>query len=75
MVLSRIQEILADHLNLTAEEIKMESNITSDLGADSLDLVEMIMDFEEEFNVSIPDAEVEKIKTVGDLVNFIEANK
>jgi len=58
-----------------ADQIKPESNFVDDLGADSLDTVELIMSFEEEFGVEIPDTEAEKIKTVQDVINYIEANK
>jgi acyl carrier protein len=58
-----------------ADQVKPESNFVDDLGADSLDTVELIMSFEEEFGVEIPDTEAEKIKTVQDVINYIEANK
>ena len=60
---------------MDADQIKPESNFVDDLGADSLDTVELIMSFEEEFGVEIPDTEAEKIKTVQDVINYIEANK
>ncbi len=60
---------------MDADQIKPESNFVDDLGADSLDTVELIMSFEEEFGVEIPDTEAEKIKTVQDVINYIEAHK
>ena len=58
-----------------ADEVTLESTCIDDLGADSLDIVELIMAFEEEFNVEIPDEAAEKIKTVQDVVNYIDQNK
>ena len=60
---------------MDADQVKPESNFIDDLGADSLDTVELIMSFEEEFGVEIPDTEAEKIKTVQGVINYIEANK
>lgn len=75
MVFEKIQALLADHLNLDEDEIKMESNIIDDLKADSLDIVEMVMELEDEFGVSVPDDKVQTLKTVGDLVQFIESEQ
>ncbi len=75
MVYERIKEILADQLDATADSMTMESDIAADLGADSLDVVELLMTIEDEFEVEIPDEEIENIKTIGDLVKYIEANK
>lgn len=75
MVFEKIQALLADHLNLDESEIKMESNIIDDLKADSLDIVEMVMELEDEFGVSVPDEKVSTLKTVGDLVEFIESEQ
>lgn len=63
----RIKEIIADQLGIDVEQIKPESKFVDDLGADSLDVVELIMAFEEEFDVEIPDEDAEKIQTVGDV--------
>ena len=60
---------------MDADQVTLEANFVEDLGADSLDTVELIMAFEEEFDIEIPDTEAEKIKTVQDVVNYIEANK
>ena len=72
MVLEKVTEILCDQLDLDAEKVTMEASITDDLGADSLDVVDLVMSLEEEFDVEIPDEEVENIKTVGDIVKYIE---
>ncbi|MBO5726603.1 MAG: acyl carrier protein [Clostridia bacterium] len=75
MVYERIKEILADQLDAAADSMSMDSDIAADLGADSLDVVELLMTIEDEFDVEIPDEEIENIKTIGDLVKYIEANK
>ena len=64
-----------EQLGSEADEVTLESTFIDDLGADSLDIVELIMAFEEEFNVEIPDEAAEKIKTVQDVVNYIDQNK
>ena len=74
-VFDEVKEIIVDHLAVDSEEVKMESSFVDDLGADSLDTVEMIMALEEKFGVTIEDSEAEKLNTVGDAVRFIEANK
>ena len=74
-MLDKVKEIIVEQLGVDADQIKHESNFVDDLGADSLDTVELIMSFEEEFGVEIPDTEAEKIKTVQDVINYIEANK
>lgn len=71
---SKVKAIIVDKLGVEESEVKLESSFTNDLGADSLDTVELIMEFEKEFGVSIPDDKAEKIATVGDAVNYIEAN-
>ena len=71
----KVKEIIVEQFGVDADQIKPESNFVDDLGADSLDTVELIMSFEEEFGVEIPDTEAEKIKTVQDVINYIEANK
>ena len=75
MVYERIKEILADQLDADLDKMTMESDIANDLGADSLDVVEMLVTIEDEFNITVEDEEIENIKTIGDLVKFIEANK
>ena len=63
-----------DQLDLEEEKVTMDASITDDLGADSLDVVDLVMSLEEEFDVEIPDNQVENIKTVGDIVRYIEDN-
>ena len=69
---SRVKAIIVDKLGVEESEVKAEASFTNDLGADSLDTVELIMELEKEFDVQIPDEEAEKIVTVGDAVAFIE---
>lgn len=71
----KIISLIAEKLGKKAEEIKMESRLIEDLGADSLDIVELIMAFEDEFNISLPDEEVAKMKTIGNIVNYIKTLK
>lgn len=70
-----IAKVVAEQLNVEVSEIKPESRFTEDLGADSLDVVELVMALEEQFNIEIPDEEAEKIKTVQDAINYIEAKQ
>ena len=70
----RVIEIVAEQLGVEKEKIKAESNFVNDLGADSLDTVELVMELEEEFDISIPDDAAEKIQTVGEAVKHIESN-
>ncbi len=70
-VLTRVKKVIVEELNRKDEEIKLESSFTEDFGADSLDVVQLVMGFEDEFDIEIPDEEVENIKTVGDAVNYI----
>ena len=71
---NKIKEIIVDKLVIEESEITDSASFTNDLGADSLDTVELIMEFEKEFNVSIPDEEAEKIQTVGDAVAYLKDN-
>ncbi|MBM3451614.1 MAG: acyl carrier protein [Bacteroidetes bacterium] len=71
---SRVISIIVDKLNVEEAAITDESNFTADLGADSLDTVELIMEFEKEFNIAIPDEQAEKIQTVGASIKYIESN-
>ena len=71
---SKVIAIIVDKLGVEESEVTLESNFTNDLGADSLDTVELIMEFEKEFNIAIPDDQAEKIATVGDAVKYIEEN-
>ena len=74
MVFEKVRDILVDQLDVEEEKVTMDASITDDLGADSLDVVDLVMSLEEEFDVEIPDNQVENIKTVGDIVRYIEAN-
>ena len=74
-VAEKVKAIIVDKLGVEASEVTPEASFTNDLGADSLDTVELIMEFEKEFGISIPDDQAEKIATVGDAVAYIEANK
>jgi len=71
----KVKAIIVEKLGVDAAEVTSEKSFTNDLGADSLDTVELIMEFEKEFNLSIPDDQAEKISTVGDAIAFIEANQ
>ena len=71
---NKIKEIIVDKLGIEESEITDSASFTNDLGAGSLDTVELIMEFEKEFNVSIPDEEAEKIQTVGDAVAYLKDN-
>ncbi len=72
MVFDKVKDIIVDQLDVDEDEVTLEASITEDLGADSLDVVDLIMSLEEEFDIKIPDEEVENVKTVGDIVKFIE---
>ncbi|NLC85133.1 MAG: acyl carrier protein [Ruminococcaceae bacterium] len=74
-IFETVQNILVDQLGVDEDLITLESNFIDDLNADSLDIVELVMAMEQEFNISIPDEEAERIKTVGDAVDFIKNNK
>lgn len=72
---ARVRAIIADQLGVAEEEVKPESRFIEDLGADSLDIVELIMAMEEEFETEIPDEEAEKLLTVGDTIEYIKAHQ
>lgn len=72
-MLDKIREIVVEQLGVDAEQVVPEANFVEDLGADSLDTVELIMALEEEFDVEIPDTDAEKIKTVQDVIDYIES--
>ena len=74
-MLEKIQELVADGLGVDAAKVLPETSFKEDLGADSLDLYELVMAFEDEFGVSLPDEEIAKMKTVGDIVTFITSLK
>jgi acyl carrier protein len=74
-ILTKVQEVVAKQLSIELAEVKPEANFQNDLGADSLDTVELVMALEEAFDIEIPDEEAEKIATVQDAVNYIEQKK
>lgn len=74
MVFEKIASILAEQLGADEADMSMETNIAKDLGADSLDVVELLMSIDDEFGIEIPDEEIENIKTIGDLVEYIQSN-
>ncbi|MEZ6155676.1 MAG: acyl carrier protein [Candidatus Scalinduaceae bacterium] len=71
----RVKKIITKQMDVSKEQVTLESSFVNDLGADSLDTVELVMEFEDEFNINIPDEEAEKIQTVGDAVKYIEEHK
>jgi acyl carrier protein len=71
---SRVKAIIVDKLGVDENEVTPEASFTNDLGADSLDTVELIMEFEKEFGISIPDDQAENIKTVGEAIKYVEEN-
>ena len=71
-ITDRVSKIIADKLVIDASEVTKEANFKQDLGADSIDLVELIMEFEREFELSIPDEKAEEIQTVGNAIEFLE---
>ena len=75
MVLEKVKAILADQFDAEEYSITKETTIQDDLGADSLDVVDLLMTIEDEFEVEVPDTEIENLKTVGDLVKYIEEHK
>lgn len=72
MVFNKIKEIIVEQLGVDADDVKMDSSFIDDLGADSLDIVELIMALEEEFDIEIPDEEAEKFPTVGNVVDYVK---
>ena len=75
MVLEKVKAILSEQFDVEEDKISLETSIINDLGADSLDVVDVLMSIEDEFEVEVPDSDVEKIKTVEDLVNYIERHQ
>ena len=72
MVFEKVRSIIAEQLDVEEDKVTMDAVIQDDLGADSLDIVDLVMNFEEEYDIEIPDDQVENIKTVGDIVRYIE---
>ena len=75
MVFEKVTEIVVEQLGVEEDEVTMESSFIDDLGADSLDIVALIMALEEEFDIEVPDEEAEKITTVGDVVEYIKSQQ
>ncbi len=73
-LIDEVKEVVAEQLNVNADDVKEESKFVEDLGADSLDVVELIMELEEKFDIEIPDSEAENIATVGDAIKYIETH-
>lgn len=73
-ILEKVREVIVDQLNVEEDEVTDEASFVDDLSADSLDIVELVMALEEQFGISIPDEDAEKIKTVGDAVTYIAEN-
>lgn len=74
MVLEKVKAILSEQFDVEEDSITPDTNISEDLGADSLDVVDLLMSIEDEFEIEIPDEEIDNIRTVGELVKYIEAN-
>lgn len=74
-IIDKVKSIIVEQLGVEESEIKMESSFVDDLGADSLDIVELVMALEEEFDLEIPDEDAEKIRTVGDAVKYIQEHQ
>lgn len=73
-IANKVKTIIVEKLGVEESEVTLEASFTNDLGADSLDTVELIMEFEKEFNITIPDDQAENIQTVGQAVTYLEAN-
>lgn len=71
----RVKEIIVDQLGVNADQVNLEAKFIEDLGADSLDTVELVMAFEEEFEIEVPDEEAEKLQSVGDVVTYVTGAK
>ncbi len=74
-IFEKLKELVVDQLGVDEDEVTMEATMQGDLGADSLDLVDLVMNVEEEFGVKVADEDLENIKTIGDIVDYIEENK
>ncbi|NPA50235.1 MAG: acyl carrier protein [Epsilonproteobacteria bacterium] len=74
-IFDEVKEVVVEQLNVNPDEVKEDSKFVEDLGADSLDVVELVMALEEKFDIEIPDEDAQNIQTVGDAVKFIEAKK
>lgn len=74
MILDEVKEILSEQLGISADKIELSSNLAEDLGADSLDAIDIVMSIEDQYSIEVPDETIENMKTVEDIVNFIESN-
>ena len=74
MILDEVKEILSEQLGISADKIELSSNLAEDLGADSLDAIDIVMSIEAQYSIEVPDETIENMKTVEDIVNFIENN-
>ncbi|MFR5875878.1 MAG: acyl carrier protein [Eubacterium sp.] len=74
MVFDEVKEILADQLDIKVDDITLESKLSDDLGADSLDAIDIVMTIEDQYSIEVPDETIEIMKTVEDIVSFIESN-
>ena len=74
MIFDKVKSIIVDQLDVDEDKVTLNASIQDDLGADSFDIVDLVMSFEDEFDLEIPDDQVENIKTVGDVVKYIEEN-
>ncbi len=74
MVFEKVRAVICEQLDLDEDKVKMDSSIVDDLGADSLDIVDLIMTLEEEFDLEMADEEIENVRYIGDIVKYIEAN-
>ena len=74
MIFEKSKNLLAEQLDADENDMTMDTDIAKDLGADSLDVVELLMAIEDEFDIEVPDEEIENIKTIGDLVEYIQSN-
>ncbi len=75
VILEKVQEVVAEQLGIAKDTIKIESSIIEDLGADSLDVIEMLMTLEDEYGITIPDEEISNVKTIGQVCNVIQQCK
>ena len=75
MIFDKVSTALAEQFDVEVDEITMDTNFTEDLQADSLDLVDLVMELEDEFEIEFPEDKIDDFKTVGDVINYIEANK
>ena len=74
-ITEKVTEIIVEQLGVSADQVKPESNLIEDLGADSLDAVELVMAVEEEFGIEVPDEEAEKLRSVGDIISHVEGGQ